>query len=226
MQFHQKRNIASWCKFIFKNTASLNSSNSTLFVDIGIPSRYNFSVTKCHTMATRWLCEGLAKSCSHRKTIGKHRVAIVLPSCGEQTRYRRWPHEVKTMATRTHRMSIRWSHDGHTVDEKDTRSIHEDAPSGRPSAIFWHAKDFVNTPEVAAEPQKTQPAVTRWLRMQSRMTRCLHDHSRCCKFPSSCVHHEQTSGQCDACITDIRERQSCHSVVGATVNASFFCNCS
>ena len=27
-------------------------------------------------------------------------------------------------------------------------------------------------------------------------------------------------------LTDFRERQSCHSVVGATVNASFFCNCS
>ena len=151
-------------------------------------------------MTTRWLCEGLAKSCSHRKTIGKHRVSIVLPSWWVKSRYRRWPHEVKTMATRTHRMSTRWSHDGHTVDEKDTRSLHEAAPSGRLSAIFGHAKDFVNTPEVAAEPQKPQPAVTRWFRMQSRMTRCLHDHSRCCKFPSSCVHREPTSGQCDACI--------------------------
>ena len=26
-------------------------------------------------------------------------------------------------------------------------------------------------------------------------------------------------------LTDIRERQSCHSVVGATVNALFFCKC-
>ena len=130
----------------------LNHSNSTLFVDIVIPSRYNFSVTKCHTVATRWLCEGLAKSCSHRKTIGKHRVSIVLSSCGVKARCRRWPHEVTTMATRTLRMSTRWTHDGHTVAEKDTRSPHDDAPSGRPSAIFWHAKDFMNTPEVAAEP--------------------------------------------------------------------------
>ena len=130
----------------------LNHSNSTLFVDIVIPSRYNFSVTKCHTVATRWLCEGLAKSCSHRKTIGKHRVSIVLSSCGVKARCHRWPHEVKTMATRTNRMFTRWTHDGHTVAEKDTRSPHDDAPSGRPSAIFWHAKDFMNTPEVAPEP--------------------------------------------------------------------------
>ena len=54
----------------------------------------------------------------------------------------------------SHRVSTRWSYDGHTVDEKDTRSLHEDAPSGRPSAIFWHAKDFVNTPEDAAGSQK------------------------------------------------------------------------
>ena len=64
--------------------------------------------------------KGLAKSCSRRKTIGKHRVSIALPSCEVQIRYRRWQHEVKTMATRTYRMSTRWSHDGHTVDEKDT----------------------------------------------------------------------------------------------------------
>ena len=166
-----------------------------------IPSRYNFSVTKCHTMATRWLCEGLAKSCSHRKTIGKHRVSIVLSSCWVKALRRRWPHEVKTMATRTNRMSTRWSHDGHTVAEKDTRSLHDDAPSGRPSAIFWHAKDFMNTPEVAPEPLKTQPAVTRWLRMHSRMTRYLHDHSRCFKFLPSCVHRELKSGQCDASST-------------------------
>ena len=122
LQFHQKRDIASWCKFIFKNTSSWNSSNSTLFVDIAIPSRYNFSVTKCHTVATRWLCEDLAKSCIHRKTIGKHRVSIVLPSCGVQFRYRRWPHEVKTMATRTHRMSTRWPHGGQEGHTKSTRS--------------------------------------------------------------------------------------------------------
>ena len=130
----------------------LNHSNSTLFVTIVISSRYNFRVTKCHTVATRWLCEGLAKSCSHRTTIGKHRVYIVLSSCGVKAWCRRWPHELKTMATRTNRMSTRWTHDGHTVAEKDTRSPHDDAPSGRPSAIFWHAKDFMNTPEVTPEP--------------------------------------------------------------------------
>ena len=32
------------------------------------------------------------------------------------------------------------------------------------------------------------------------MTRCVHDHSRCCKFSSSCVHRESKSGQCDASI--------------------------
>ena len=67
----------------------LNHSNLTLFVDIVILSRYNFSVTKCYTVATRWLCEGLAKSCGHRKTIGKHHVSIVLPSSGVKARCRR-----------------------------------------------------------------------------------------------------------------------------------------
>ena len=165
-----------------------------------IPSRHNFSVTKCHTLASRWLCEGLAKSCRHRKTISKHRVSIVLPSCGVKARCRRWPHEVKLMATRTHRISTRWNHDGNTVDEKDTRSPHDDAPSGRPSAIFDMPKILWTPPKLLPNPKKTQPAVTRWLRMQSRMTRCLHDYSRCCKFPSSCVHRELKSGQCDASI--------------------------
>ena len=111
---------------------------------------------KVSQSVTRWLHDGYAKasatSCSLLETIGKLRVSIVLPSCGESARCRRWPHEVKAMATRTNRMYTRWSRDGHTVDEKDTRSPREGATSGRPSAIFWHAKDFVNTPEAAAEP--------------------------------------------------------------------------
>ena len=30
------------------------------------------------------------------------------------------------------------------------------------------------------------------------MTQCVHDHSRCCQFPLSCVHRQPKSGQCDA----------------------------
>ena len=86
-----------------------------------IPSRYNFSITKCHTVATRWLCEGLARSCSHRKTIGKHRMSIVLSSCGVKARCRWWPREVR-----------RWLHeptgclhDGLTMATRWPRRTHE-----------------------------------------------------------------------------------------------------
>ena len=106
----------------------LNHSNSTLFVDIVIPSRYNFSVTKCHTVATRWLCEGLAKSCSHRKTIGKHRVSIVLSSCGVKS-------PVSPMTTRSnddgyanpqdvYTMDSRWPHGGREGHTKSHTTMH------------------------------------------------------------------------------------------------------
>ena len=48
--------------------------------------------------------------------------------------------------------------DGRTKDKLDTRSQHEYEPSGAPSAILWHAKDFLTAPEVAPEGWEIQPA--------------------------------------------------------------------
>ena len=48
--------------------------------------------------------------------------------------------------------------DGRTKDKLDTRSQHEYEPSGAPSAILWHAKDFLTAPEVAPEGWEMQPA--------------------------------------------------------------------
>ena len=104
---------------------------------------------------TRWLCEGLATSCSLPATIGKFRVTIVLPSFGENAWNRRGPHKVKTMATRTDRMYTWWSHDGHTVDEKDKRSQRDGATSGRPSAIFDMPKILFTLPKLLPNPKNS-----------------------------------------------------------------------
>ena len=68
--------------------------------------------------------------------------------------------------------------DGHTKGKMDTRIQHENEPSGVPSAVFWHAKDFEPTHEVAAEAGKTLSAVKRRMKMRSRMVGCIHDHTR------------------------------------------------
>ena len=43
---------------------------------------------------------------------------------------------------------------------------------------FLHAKDFAFAHKVAAEAWKMQPAVTGWVKMAPRMTRCFHDQTR------------------------------------------------
>ena len=150
-----------------------------------IPSRYNFSVTKCHTVATRWLCEGLAKSCSHRKTIGKHRVSIVLSSCGVKGRCRRWPHEVKTMATRTNRMSTRWPHDGREGLTKSTRRC----TFGKTFGNFLTCQRFYeHSRSCSRTPKKLGRRSHDGLGCSPEWPDVFHDHSRCCKFPPSCVH--------------------------------------
>ena len=66
-------------------------------------------------MATRWLYEGLAMQCCLPKTIGGFRMSIVLPSCRDNARYHRWPHEVKAKVTNwqdVHTMDPRWTHGG------------------------------------------------------------------------------------------------------------------
>ena len=105
------------------------------------------------------------------------------------------------MITRSWHDLTRCLHDGHTKDKMDTRIQHENEPSQGPSALFWHAKDFATAHEVAAEAWESPPAVIRWLKMSSRMARCLYDQSRIWTFPLSCVHLVSISGQCDACIT-------------------------
>lgn len=95
---------------------------------------------------------------------------------------------------------IRCPHDGLTKGKMDTRIQHENEPSQGLRAIFWHAKDFATTHEVAAGAWKTPPAVIRWLKMPSRMARCFYDQSRIWTFSLSCVHLMSTSGQCDASI--------------------------
>ena len=71
----------------------------------------------------------------------------------------------------------------------------------RTSVNFLHAKDFAFAHKVAAEAWKIQPAVTRWVKMASRMTRCFHDQTRIWKFSYSCVHLLSNSERCDASIS-------------------------
>ena len=95
-----------------------------------------------------------------------------------------------------HTMDSWWPHgglEGHTTSTR--RCIF-----GKTFGNFSTCQRFYEHSRSCSRTLKTQPVVTRWLRMQSRMTRCLHDHSRCCKFPSSCVHPELKSGQCEASI--------------------------
>ena len=147
----------------------LNHSNSTFFDDIVI----HRDTIKVSQSVTRWL--HLATSCSLPKTIGKLRVSIVLTSYGEVW-CRRWPHEVKTMDTQTNWMSTRWMKWTHEVHTKVYLR-------GDLRQFFDIPKIFRLLPKLLPNPKKNQPAVTRWFRMQSRMTRCVHNHSRYCKFP-------------------------------------------
>ena len=119
-------------------------------IQIQLSSRYNLSVTKCHTVARRWLREGLV-TCWLSNTIS---VAIVLPSCGVNVRYQRWSHELTGCP-----------HDGLAIETLQTRWTHEVNTKTNLCEDLWqfflHAKYFVTTPEVAAEPLKSQPEVIR-----------------------------------------------------------------
>ena len=86
----------------------------------------------------------------------------------------------------------------------DTRTQHENEPLQSHLEIFWHAKDFATAHEVPAWPWETPHVVKQWLKMPSRMTRCVYDESRLWTFPFSCIHLVSTSGQCDACIKTYR----------------------
>ena len=83
---------------------------------------------------------------------------------------------------------IRWPHDGFAKVKMYTRIQHEIEPSCVLQTIFWHVKDFGVARDGAAEGLKNLPTDTRWVKMHSRMVRCLHDPCRICKFPLSCVH--------------------------------------
>ena len=123
------------------------------------------------SMATRGDYEGFPKSCCLPKTIGQLLVSFVLSSGSEKC-------PMGPMNTRRWHDLTRCHHDGHTKVKMDTRTQHEYEPSQEPSGIFWHAKDFVITPEVAAEGWKTPPKVIRWLKMSSRMARWCYGQSR------------------------------------------------
>ena len=82
----------------------------------------------------------------------------------------------------------RCHYDGLTMCKIDTRSQNENELSRELRSIFLHAKDFAFAHEVAAEAWKIQPAVTRWVKMASRMARCFQDQTQIWTFSYSCVH--------------------------------------
>ena len=89
-------------------------------------------------------------------------------------------------------MELRWTHEGPELHTNSTRKW----TFGKSSGDFW------TTPDVAAEPWEITPMNTRWLRISTRMSRWVPDHSRIWRFPISCVHRQSKSGLCDTSIRD------------------------
>ena len=149
---------------------------------------------KVSQSVTRWLHDGYAKA-------SRRRVAFWRPSASSVCQS--YCHRVEKMPDGhtnqqdVHTMVSRWPHGGREGHTKSTRRCN----FGKTFGNFLTCQRFCEHSRSCCRTLKTQPADTRWLRMPSRMTRCVHDHSRCCKFPSSCVHRESKSGQCDASIS-------------------------
>ena len=99
----------------------LNYLNLAVFVGTMMPSRYNLSVTQCHTVVTRKLYGGFATWCCLPKTIWQLRLTIVLPSCRDNARY----HRYDTKKRRNSYEMTGFPHFELTVDTRRKRWTHE-----------------------------------------------------------------------------------------------------
>ena len=157
----------------------------------------------CHRTIIRWLHAGIARASRSRVAFLRQSGSFLFPSyChrkAKNARWHRWSHEVKTKMTRFYKIPSRWPYEGQNGYTNSTRKW----TFARSSGNLWHAKDFATTHEAAAGAWETPPVVIRWLKMPSRMARCLYDQSRIWTFPLSCVHLCSISGQCDACMIHI-----------------------
>ena len=167
--------IRIW-NFQFRTKLAPNLVNSQSTAEAStMPTEGHTMAPEPHTMATR-RCEFLLRS---------------LPK--GHTKATQWPHDVV--------LRVRWPYEGQNGHTNSTRKWNFARSWLR--AIFWHAKDFATVHEVAAGARETPPAVIRWLKIPSRMARCVHDQSRIWTFPLLCVHICSISVQCDACFKNI-----------------------
>ena len=133
-----------------------------------IPSRY-------HRTLIRWLHDNIARASRSRLPSLDNRAA----SCFRESKI---PDTTDVIRSNNDDVTIvtmtRCHYDGLTMCKIDTRSQNENELSRELRSIFLHAKDFAFAHEVAAEAWKIQPAVTRWVKMASRMARCFQDQTQ------------------------------------------------
>ena len=132
-----------------------------------IPFRY-------HRTTIRWLHDDIARASRSRVACVRQLSSFFFPShClreSKNARYHRY-NDYVTIWQDAITMTLqraKWIHEVNTKMSLRKNFCH----------FFLHAKDFAFAHEVGAEAWKIQPAIPRWVKMASRMTRCCHDQTR------------------------------------------------
>ena len=144
------------------------TSIMAVFTNTVIPSRYPRTII-------RRLQDGIARASRSRDAFVRQSGSFLFLSyCLPESKnalYHPWSYEIITMMSRFDKMPLRWPYEGQNGHTKSTRNWAFE----RISVNFLHAKDFAFANEVAAETWKIQPAVTRWVKVASRMARSRPD---------------------------------------------------
>ena len=177
----------------------LSNSNSTITViQSGCHRTYKIS----WNFMIRWAHDGITRASRSRIAFLRQSITFLFPSYCFHDVKKKVSLEVKTKITRFYKMPSRWHYEGQNGYTNSTRKWTFAKSSGN-----FLACHFATAHEVPAWPWETPHVVKRWLKMPSRMTRCVYDQSRLWTFPFSCIHLVSTSGQCDACIKKIFQNQ-------------------
>lgn len=145
----------------------LRYSNSAIFVDTEVPSRF-------HRTILWWLHDGISKISCSRLIFLRQSGNFLFPSnCfreAKNARYHRWSYEENTKMTRVDNMPSRWA--------KWTNEFNTKMNLRKTFGQFFSMPRFCKRSRRCAGAWEKPLAILWSLTMPSWMARCFHDHSR------------------------------------------------